>query len=303
VASADEELSPPTDDRPFFFYFKKVGDLLSPTGKMNDPGLWIMLSLGLVVLLSGAFVIAPLVLHWRKARPDVETKGRGKILGYFALVGFAFMVVEIALLQRFTLFLGHPSYSLLVILFSLLITTAIGASLSPRFKRPDKLITLAALTIAGLSLFGGLVLPKILHGLIELPLVARMLLTVVLVTPSGLAMGVMIPTLIRVLGEAKNPLVPWGWGVNGATSVIGTVIATVVAIYAGFTTTFILGAVCYLAAGVLGRGIAQSIATAPAPTIEPTKPSEPVKADEPAKADESAKADDPTEPTTSDEPA
>lgn len=263
VASMPDELSPPTDDRPFFFYFKRLGDLLRPTGLMNDPGLWILLSLGLVVLLSAAFVIAPLVLHWRRARPAVETQGRNAVLAYFALVGFAFMVVEIAMLQRFTLFLGHPSYSLLVILFSVLLTTAIGAHFSTRFA-PVKAIPIAGITIAVLAVFGAFGLPPILRSLIELSLAVRVVLTVLLVTPAGLAMGFMIPSLIRVLTEARNPLVPWGWGVNGATSVIGTVIATVVAIYAGFSTTFILGAVCYVAAGVLGRRIASTLKPAEA---------------------------------------
>src|SRR5262249_43448208 len=66
VASAPQDLSPPTDDRPFFFYVKRAGDLLRPTGLMNDPGLWILISLGSVLVLAVAFVIAPLVLHWRR---------------------------------------------------------------------------------------------------------------------------------------------------------------------------------------------------------------------------------------------
>ena len=65
---------------------------------------------------------------------------------------------------------------------------------------------------------------------------------------------------MRILTAAQSPLVPWGWGVNGAASVFGTVIATVIAIYGGFTATFTVGAVAYLAAGLLGARIARQLA-------------------------------------------
>src|SRR5262249_26962336 len=80
VASAVEELRAPTDDRPFFFYFKKLPQLLSPTWLMNDPGLWILISLGLVVALATAFVIAPLVIH--RHRMTAAPGTRLPALGY-----------------------------------------------------------------------------------------------------------------------------------------------------------------------------------------------------------------------------
>ncbi len=258
VASTEEDVGPPTDDRPFFFYFKRFSQLMKTTGLTNDPGLWIKISLGAVTALAFVFVLAPLLLHWRKRDDTLMEKGQGSVLGYFGLVGFAFMVVEMALLQRFTLFLGHPSYSLLVILFSLLMTTSAGAALSSRFPiaRLGRVILTAGLVLAVLSSIGGFVLPGVLHAAIGASLPARIVLTVVLVAPSGLAMGLMVPSIVRILAAARSSLIPWGWGVNGATSVIGTVIATVIAIYAGFTATFIVGALGYLAAGALGGRIA-----------------------------------------------
>jgi hypothetical protein len=70
----------------------------------------------------------------------------------------------------------------------------------------------------------------------------------------------MVPSVVRVLAASKSPLVPWGWGVNGATSVIGTSIATIVAMYVGFTATFFVGAVCYMLAGGAGFLVARSYA-------------------------------------------
>jgi hypothetical protein len=220
-----------------------------------------------VTVLALAFVVAPLVIHWRRRGVGSATQGQAGVLAYFGLVGFAFMIVEIALLQRFTLFLGHPSYSLVVILFSLLVSTSAGAYLSSRFAlaRLGRVLGTAGIVLAALALIGGFVLPPVLHALIGASLPARAFLTVLLVAPSGVVMGVMVPSIVRMLAAVNSPLVPWGWGVNGATSVIGTVIATVIAIYGGFTATFVVGAITYLAAGLLGARIAARLAVTPSP--------------------------------------
>lgn len=259
VAAAPELLTPPTDDQPFFFYFKRAGSLLKPTRLMNDPGLWILISLGSVVFLACAFILAPLAVHWSRNAP-VGVEHQGRILGFFGLVGFAFMVVEIALLQRFSLFLGHPSYSLLVILFSLLLSTAAGAFLSARFPVPrlSRVMLVSGVCLAVLSCISGFVYPHILAALIALALPTRIVITVLLVAPSGVLMGAMIPSAIRSLTQSNGALVPWGWGINGATSVVGTVLATVIAIYCGFTVTFLVGAASYLGAGILGHMIGRA---------------------------------------------
>jgi hypothetical protein len=260
VKAAPEDLFPPTDDQPFFFYFKRARDLLDPTKKMNDPGLWILISIGAVMFLAFAFIVAPLVLHWQRDAP-IGSGHQVRILGYFGLVGFAFMVVEIALLQRFTLFLGHPSYSLVVILFSVLLSTAAGAYLSSRFPVPklNTVMFVSGLSLALLACISGFAYPHLLGALISLSLPIRILITILLVAPSGVLMGAMIPSMIRALADSNAELVPWGWGINGATSVVGTVLATVIAIYFGFTTTFLVGAAFYLGAGILGYVIGRSL--------------------------------------------
>jgi len=174
-------------------------------------------------------------------------------------VGFAFMAIEIALMQRFTLFLGHPTFSLLVILFVVLLATATGARLSERFEtaRLPKVMLIAGVALGVLTIIYGLVLGDLLRSMIGVARPLRIIITGVLVAPCGLLMGVMIPSVIRVLGVAGSPMVPWGWGVNGATSVIGTSIATIIAMYVGFTATFFVGAVTYAGAGVLGLVVAR----------------------------------------------
>jgi spermidine synthase len=263
VKSARDELEPPTDDRPFFFFFKKFGDLFEVKGKeIYDPGLWVIVSLGSVLALGILFIMLPLAVRLVRTgtRSKVEpARTQALTLTYFGLVGFAFMAVEIALMQRFTLFVGHPSYSLLVVLFSVLLSTAAGAVLTARFPlaRLGRVMMIAGLVLAALAAFYGVVLGDLLRAWIGLERPLRIVITAILVAPCGLLMGAMIPSVVRVLGAANSSLVPWGWGVNGAMSVIGTSVATIIAIYAGFTATFLVGAACYGLAGVLGALCAQ----------------------------------------------
>ncbi len=286
VRSAAEELRPPTDDWPFFFYFKKLPDLLHPTFKMNDPGLWLMISLGAVFALSAAFVLLPLVLSWRRRDRGGVAESRGLVvgvLGYFGIVGFSFMVIEVGLMQRFTLFLGHPSYSLVVILFSILLSTAVGAGLSGRIApaRLGRGVLVGGAIMTVLGLVFAFVLGGLVRSWVGMALPMRIALTGVLVAPAGLVMGAMVPSIIRVLGDARSTLVPWGWGVNGATSVIGTVLATVIAIYAGFTVTLVCGAIGYGLAGAVGLAVVRAYArqdrapVAVLATETPVAPSQP----------------------------
>jgi hypothetical protein len=267
VKSARDDLEPPTDDRPFFFFFKKFGDLFELEGKqIYDPGLWVIVSLGSVLVLGLIFILLPLGVRMvRTGMPlgrNEPKSGQLLALTYFGLVGFAFMAVEIALMQRFTLFVGHPSFSLLVVLFSVLLSTAFGARITERFgiERLGRVMMICGLALAALAVIYGFALGDLLRAWIAIPRAARIVITAVLVAPCGLLMGAMIPSVIRVLGAGRSALVPWGWGINGATSVIGTSIATIVAIYGGFTMTFMLGAAMYAIAGLLGMQVARSYA-------------------------------------------
>ncbi|MBK9034501.1 MAG: hypothetical protein IPL61_25085 [Myxococcales bacterium] len=269
VRSQAEDLSPPTDDRPFFFYFKKLGDLFSPSKKMSDPALWILVSLGSVLVLALVFIVLPLVTRAvRGDGPRSPESLRAKVLtlAYFGLVGFAFMAVEIGLLQRMTLFLGHPSYSLVVVLFGVLLATAFGAFFAERIPtaRLGAAMALGGGALLVLAGFYALALTGVIHGFIAHGLTVRIALALAFIAPAGLVMGSMVPGAVRVLGARGSLLVPWGWGVNGATSVLGSVISTVVAIYGGFSAVFWLGGLCYAAAGVAGLAMARVRVPGPA---------------------------------------
>jgi len=283
VTSRAEDLRPPTDDRPFFFYFVKPGTLLRRIGNlqgtsMADAAVWILIAAGAsVAAFALAFILLPLLLHKR----GVLTAGSGRdrrrrlvALTYFALIGLAFMVVEMALMQKFALFLGHPSYALLVVLFSLLAGTAIGARMSGRLGEKvggGQLPLIAAGATALLALVYSFVLGPALHDWVAWALPARIALSGVLVGLCGLAMGMLLPSGVKLTARHDAELIPWGWGLNGAASVIGTVGATITAIQVGFRTTLVVGAVLYLLAG--GAAILlDRLARAPVAKADDAKP-------------------------------
>jgi hypothetical protein len=271
VRQQESDLSAPTDDRPFFFYFVKpdrlfrIGEHVG--GGPGNSAVWILVALGLTLSgLTLAFILLPLLFHRRaELRGGGSGAARHRALGllYFALIGLAFITVEIALLSKLTFFLGHPSHALLVVLFSLLAATGIGAWLSGRSAAEGRarLAFGCGLALAALSGIYALSLGPALTAWVAWPLPARVALSAALVGVAGLLMGVMLPSGVRLLSRCHAEIIPWGWGVNGATSVIASVGSTIVAIHHGYTITLLWGAVFYGLAGataaLLGRGEAR----------------------------------------------
>lgn len=263
VRAAPHDVSPPTDDRMFFFYFVKPGELLKATlatRRVTNPAMWLLGALSLVlVVMTVAFVFLPLVVHRRNALRTESGPARKRrlfALLYFASIGVAFMVIEVALMQRLSLLLGHPSYALVVVLFAILIGTAAGARLSERVAaRPGVGAAAAAAAVVLLASLVGAFSAGVVRDLITSSLPVRMALSCALVASFGLVMGMMLPLGMRILARRDPAVVPWAWGVNGGTSVLGTALATVVAIHHGFATTFYVGAALYAVAGALGLGL------------------------------------------------
>jgi hypothetical protein len=272
VREYPKDITPPSDDRPFFFYFAKPGSLgdvaarLRWGASLSDPALWLLAALGgLLVAMTGLFVFAPLLLRrWR----DLAGGGPGALprrlagLVYFGWVGLGFIVVEIALMQRLALFLGHPSYGLIAVLFGLLVGTALGARLSGRIGdgAAGKAAAAAGGAVAALVAATGLALAEVLRALMPWPLAGRLALSVAVVLGFGVAMGLMLPLGVRLVSRRDAALLPWAWGVNGGTSVLGTVAATLIAIHQGFTAAFLAGSALYAGAGATGFALARLVA-------------------------------------------
>jgi len=247
------DIRPTTDDRPFFFHTTKLKDQTSVAfgrAMLFGNGLSALMTLmaisGVLVLL---FILGPLALT-----------GRGLLgsrwlgwLAYFGLLGAGFMLIEVALLQRFVLLLGHPVYSLTVTLFSLLVGGGLGSFLSRRFPdaglRSRLLVALAA--IVGVAVVGVLALPTIVRVGIAAPLGGRIAGTAALLLPAGLLMGIPLPAGVRMLSVRRPELIPWVWAINGALSVLGATVAVFIAMNRGFSVTLLTGASCYLLAAVV----------------------------------------------------
>jgi len=245
----------PTDDRPFFFNMKRLSDVGNPppSGYIYavDPFAVLLVTLGILAVLAAAAFVAPLVLAARGGgRPSATS------LAFFAAIGLGFLLLEVALVQRFVLFLGFPTYALSVVLFALLLFTGAGSLLSTRLARPREgvaAVLAIALVLIVAAAFG---LAPLLRGLIDLPFGARVAVTVALLAPFGLTLGMAMPVGLRRLADLEPAGVPWAWGINGIASVLASVLAIAAAILWGFELTTLLAAACYagaLAHVLLGR--------------------------------------------------
>ena len=159
------------------------------------------------------------------------------------------MLIEISFIQKFILFLGHPVLSLRVLLFSLLGGAGIGSVWSGRFSpnKINKSIALTSLCIVGMVLGYTFLLPMLFNQLLGVNLTTRLLTTIIILIPLGFLMGIPFPLGIRWLKERNlRNHIPWMWGINGASSVLGSVMTIVVAISFGFAEALLVSAGCYL---------------------------------------------------------
>jgi MFS family permease len=267
VAAHEDDLRPPRDDRPFFFYTVKPSSLwrvfhnITRLTEHNLGLLMLLILLGLVLALVLVFFLLPLFLFRRDVLRS-DRSGKARYLLYFLALGAGFITVEIALVQKFVLFLGHPSYALLVVLFSLLIFSGWG-SYRVRNVASSGLTReiMRSFVVFGVVLVVYLfVLSPLFNLLVGLPISLRVVIAVVFIAPLGLYMGTFLPLGIQGAGERFGELVPWAWGLNGAASVFGSVLAIVLAMNLGFNATLVVGMVFY-ALGILAvRGVLDTVA-------------------------------------------
>lgn len=258
------DITPTTDDRPFFFYSPPKRDAFRVElgGEMLfGNGLSTLLSLMVIsTLLVALFIVLPLAWY---SRPSTRSAGAGSgqgwalaTLAYFGCLGAGFMLVEIGLMQRFVLFLGHPVYSLSVVLFTLLLGGGIGSALSRRFQHtPGRVIAIGAPAIAIASIVYAFVLPPLFGALIGFALPLRVVISVALMLPIAILLGMPLPAGIRLVGERWPALLAWTWGINGATSVVGASFAIFIAMNWGFTRVALSGSLVYGVATLIAVAI------------------------------------------------
>ncbi|HQE92681.1 MAG TPA: hypothetical protein PLH19_00695 [Anaerolineae bacterium] len=240
------DVTPPTDAHPFFGHFFKgsqARQVLAEWGTTWQPfggaGYFVLAALLILASVAAMGVILLPVLVTRRHTGNVST------LMYFGLLGLGFMLVEVPLMQRFILFLGHPAYAMTTVLFALLFFSGIGSALAGRFSVR---VTLGLLV--GLIVAYAVGLPALFAWALALPLGGRMIVTVAALAPGGVLMGMPFPQGLRRLGElpTRATTLPWAWGVNGALSVVASVLAAMLALSFGFDEVLIGGALCYAGA-------------------------------------------------------
>lgn len=202
----------------------------------------------LALLLSLLFILLPLLLR-RKGEKERAAGAHPALLIYFFALGLGFMFVEISLIEKFILFLGHPLYSVSLVLFSLLVSAGAGSRFSLRLKISTFRGLRGLLLVAGgLVVLSAALYPQTLPLFQGSPPAVRWALTAALILPVGFFLGMPFPVGIRMAG-LKNPLwIPWGWCANGCASVCGAVLPVLIAQAWGFQIVFFLAALCYAAA-------------------------------------------------------
>jgi hypothetical protein len=214
--------------------------------------------LGMVLLISVAAVLGFLILPMLFASGRSAGSRSWLSLLYFVAVGLGYILVEIAFIQRFVLFLGHPTYALTVVIFLLLLSSGGGSLLSRRWLPRPAQVWVPLLLLVGAICAYVLALPALLNALVGLPFAVKLLVSGLILIPLGLAMGMPFPTGLRALASAAETsggnsgnAVEWAWAMNAASSVLGSVLAMVIAIHWGLNITLACGAGAYLAAAAL----------------------------------------------------
>jgi hypothetical protein len=247
------------DSNPFFFQFSPpfafLGQGTDAEGAAvyNQSTTTLFVTLGMLTVLCGVLLAWPIARYRRRERLECPSPA---LTTYFAALGVGFMAVELAAIQVMTLFLGHPTYALTVILLGLLAFAGVGSALVryvPRQAAPRICLALSALGL--LAAFG---LLPLVHGLIGLPFAVRIAITLGLLFLLGVPLGMPMALGIREIGEANRLHVAWAWACNGAAGVLGTNICMIVMIYFGMPAVFVIGAACYLLAQLLLLRIGRS---------------------------------------------
>ena len=245
------DLTPATDDRPYFFHFFKwpsLPELLDVRSRGGLPPLdWgypvLIMALLQALAVSLLLILLPLALAGTRrgfaAAPQVL---RRRVPVYFLALGLGFMAIEIPFLQRFSLFLSHPLYAAAVVLASFLVFAGLGARFSARL-RPAARWPFAA--IAGIALLYVVLLPPLLSALMALAQAWKILLTVLLVAPLAFCMGMPFPLGLAAVAGRAAPLVPWAWGINGFASVVATLLATLLAMHWGQSLVVVAAVLLY----------------------------------------------------------
>ena len=265
AADSPLNLTAPTDDSPFFFNMLRLRDvfkrdLRNGASFMSVPSVKavrILATLLIVVVgLTALCIVAPL---WLKA-PGPFGAGNMPLLAFFVCIGLGFMLIEMSMMQRLMIFLGHPTYALSVVLFTLLLSSGLGSYLTHWVGSGGwrgaggvwLVLLLGALTGLGLGS------PVAVRAFAASETWRRIAVSAAILAPAGVLMGMPFPLGMKRASQRSAALTPWLWGLNGAASVCASVLSVAIALGSGISAAFWTGLGCYAAGAVAfawaGRG-------------------------------------------------
>jgi len=231
-------ITPTSDDNPFFFNFYTWASLPKHLGAIDvghteATGQLILATMLVVaVVLSVALILAPLFAFQRQG---LDTQGRWGFILFFTAIGLGFILIEISFVQKFVLFLGYPTYSLTVVLCALLTSSGIGSYLTGRMQSaPEQRLLPLLAALAAVCVSYLLLLTPLFHTFLGSPFAVRVAIASITLVPLGLVMGMFFPSGIQLVRRANPLFVPWAWAVNGCASVVGTILAVILAMSNGF---------------------------------------------------------------------
>ena len=252
------DIRPSYDDKPFFFNYYKIHDIfvgslgsIFSTGPIQ--GYWPYLVLALIFISASAavafFIIFPLYLL---AKEGIQEKGTRLATVYFSSIGLGFIMIEIAMMQKLALLLGHPSYSIATVLGGLLAFSGMGSLSTGYFSVFDKkniqlLMVLALVAYFGVFLSFG---DDLISHCLGLDLSGRILVALAIIAPIGFALGIFFPMGLRFISIWSPQFIPWAWGVNSGFTVIGSVAAIALAMWVGFSAVLLLSCLFYITAAL-----------------------------------------------------
>jgi hypothetical protein len=252
----DFDYSPPFDSSPYFFNSVRLGNiprLLMQGGRnANLRALLFLLGFLLAALILVAVTIVLPIKLWAAPLSGGATPRLVGGVAYFIAIGLGFMLVEMAMMQQLSIFLGHPIYSLVIVLAGLIISTGAGSLVSDRLRLGSGVAGRApALVVALVLAFYSAAVIPVTHAFVAGMLWERVLLSLALVAPCGLVMGFCFPVGLRwMTGLRQEASLPWMWALNGAAASLGSFVAIVVSMESNITTCVLTGAACYLVAAV-----------------------------------------------------
>jgi hypothetical protein len=257
-------LTVPTDAKPFFFnqlrmfdvptlykIWRRGGDGGVMWGNLIASGV-LMMILFISIIAVIATILVPLKSAARECSRPLAVAGSV----YFSLIGMGFMLAEIALLEYFSVYLGHPIYSLGVCLFSLILASGLGSLVSDWIKlnTRGKLLVWGCLVVTYLAVMAWL-LPSIFESTTGRERFVRIGISLAAIMPLGFLLGFAFPTGMRLVNAVDSQPTPWFWGINGATGVLASVLGVMFSMSFGIDVTMLISAACYLLVIPTGFGL------------------------------------------------